>query len=446
MAKILLIEADEEVSNLITLDLKAKKHTPTVETDTLPAMKRLTNEKFDIVITPADSPTTPGLKFIEWVLKNTQSAVIVHGFPPLAKAKEAFELGVSDFINNPYQVSELYEAINNIKKNPISNLSTSTSSRVNIDSGYTKMPIEEFSPHEKSKFDVYVRLSEFKYLKVCSKNRIFPADRAASFKEKKVDFLYLKKEDFRKLVSFSIKAIRGAKNDKRTSREEQLRFVEATNDAILKVAYIQGIDKESFDIAKDFLTSAVTVLAENFDAKSLVESLNAKSEALFNHSLGVALYSILIARKLSFTSSQVFFKLGLAGLFHDIGKKELPPELFWKSRALLTPSERALVNSHAERSYKILSKISYIPSEIVQLVREHHEDMKGKGYPRGLTKSELHPLSKILITSNLFVERVIKTRETVAMPIHAAFKDMEETYDDRLDLETMTALKALFPR
>ncbi|MCB0350736.1 MAG: HD domain-containing protein [Bdellovibrionales bacterium] len=444
MAKVLIIEDEEEIGNLLSLDLRAKKHTTTIIGDSLSAVQLLEAEKFDIIITSAESRTMPGLKFIEWVKNNTKSAIIIHGFPPLADAKAAFELGVDDFINNKYQADELYSAIDNIGKKHIPPHATSFAKRENLDTQYTRILLEEVRSKEKNDFDLYIRLSEYKYLKVCNRNMALPAERAESFKKKGVHALYTSKDDFRKLVNFSIKAISGAVSNKQTPKDELIRFIESTNDTILKSTYLNGVDKESFTYAREFLTSSIGVLAENFDAKALIESLNSKSDALYNHSLGVAIYAILIARKLGFTSSQVFFKLGLAGLFHDIGKNEIPPELFWKSRPLLTAQERTLVDSHPDRTYKILSKASFVPTDVIRLAHEHHEDMKGTGRPRGLTKGELHPLSKIVITANLFVERVIKTRETVAMPIQQAFKDMETIYGDALDLETMTALKALF--
>jgi putative nucleotidyltransferase with HDIG domain len=443
MAKVLILEENEEISNVLSLDLRAKKHIATIIGDSLTAIKLLETEPFDIVITSAESSTMPGLKFIEWVKKNTKSAVIIHGFPPLADAKAAFELGVDDFINNQYQMDELYEAINNIGQRPAP---VENPTRVNIDDQFTVISIQEITVDEKNNFNIYIRLSEFKYIKICNRNMALSAERTLSLKKRGVHTLYIKKEDFRKLVNFNIKAIHATKGDKQTTKAEHLRFIEATNDTILKATYINGVDKESFQQAQAFLTSSIGVLATRFDAKALIESLNEKSDALFNHSLGVSIYSILIARKLGFTSSQVFFKLGLAGLFHDIGKKEITAELFWKSRPLLNAQERALVDSHTDHTYKILSKVSFIPTEVVTLAYEHHEDMKGTGYPRGLKKYDLHPLSKIIITANHFVERVIKTRETVAMPIQHAIRDMETTYGDKLDLETMTALKSLFAK
>lgn len=68
------------------------------------------------------------------------------------------------------------------------------------------------------------------------------------------------------------------------------------------------------------------------------------SEYTVYHSVNVALLSIVFGAELGLTKPQLR-DVGMAALFHDIGKADLPPEVAQKKGAL-TPEERALV-AHA---------------------------------------------------------------------------------------------------
>jgi PAS domain S-box-containing protein len=81
--------------------------------------------------------------------------------------------------------------------------------------------------------------------------------------------------------------------------------------------------------------------------------------------------------------------LRTASVLHDVGKVAIPDAVLLKP-GRLTPEERALVETHAEIGYQLLSGSR---SPLLQLAAEialtHHERWDGTGYPRGLTEKEI---------------------------------------------------------
>lgn len=112
---------------------------------------------------------------------------------------------------------------------------------------------------------------------------------------------------------------------------------------------------------------------------------------------------------------------------------------------MLTQVERAAIETHTMRGREILESIKGISTEVVQMSYQHHEDELGHGYPRRITKKEIHPFAKICRVANVFCEYAIKSHPHVD-PISpdAALKKMA-LYDlDSFDKQAFAALKRFF--
>jgi putative nucleotidyltransferase with HDIG domain len=131
-------------------------------------------------------------------------------------------------------------------------------------------------------------------------------------------------------------------------------------------------------------------LAESYrlleqSALEAVESLNAAVDAkdpyTAGHSQRVQELALAIGRKLGLPSEQLD-TLGIAGLFHDIGKLRVPDAILTKPGPL-TPEEFALIKRHPEDGVAIVGHLGRM-RDAVPLIRHHHERWDGGGYPLGL--------------------------------------------------------------
>lgn len=125
---------------------------------------------------------------------------------------------------------------------------------------------------------------------------------------------------------------------------------------------------------------AVLDSTENFD---LLGVLTTHSDQVYTHSLAVAMYAVLISKEIGIKSEVPLNKIGMAGLMHDIEKKEVDAELLGKPRHLLTLEERKESESHV---------------------------IRGQGYPLKKVKRDQHSLSRILQCANIFIEAVNTNR------------------------------------
>jgi response regulator RpfG family c-di-GMP phosphodiesterase len=123
--------------------------------------------------------------------------------------------------------------------------------------------------------------------------------------------------------------------------------------------------------------------------------INVYDEDLGNHSRRVAEASIKLARQHPGVPESDHPTLHAAGLLHDIGMVCVPASILTKSRIEMTANERTLFLSHPIQGESILNENEKLRS-VAALVRMHHEQYNGKGFPDALTGDQIPMLAKII--------------------------------------------------
>ena len=84
----------------------------------------------------------------------------------------------------------------------------------------------------------------------------------------------------------------------------------------------------------------------------------------------------------------------LAGHLHDAGKLLVPAYIIHKP-ARLTNVEMAAMHGHCDLAMYFLAPLGVDP-RIADVIRQHHEDYDGGGYPSGLRGEEISPWARIV--------------------------------------------------
>lgn len=111
------------------------------------------------------------------------------------------------------------------------------------------------------------------------------------------------------------------------------------------------------------------------------------------HGMRVSNLAYCVAKELG-ESERFCHDIAIAGVLHDIGK-EVVSENLEDMDAPLIVEEIHYVRLHAQASYEILKKKGYA-QEILEMVRHHHENYDGSGYPDNLA-GEAIPLGARII-------------------------------------------------
>ena len=132
---------------------------------------------------------------------------------------------------------------------------------------------------------------------------------------------------------------------------------------------------------------------------ALFGSMSRYNHDLRGHCERVCARSLPVAFRMGLAGKRLLY-LQLAALLHDVGKLGVPSHILDKP-GMLSLQETLLVQDHSLRGEQILRALS-LPEPICQTVRSHHERFDGKGYPDGLTGTEIPLEARIVQVADAY--------------------------------------------
>lgn len=166
-------------------------------------------------------------------------------------------------------------------------------------------------------------------------------------------------------------------------------------DAVQK-AYEQAQKKQPMNVVELQQTVAKIIHEVNKRKTIFLIPSSAVTEELkpFAHAVNVTLLSILTAKKLQYTQSQLR-DLGIGALLHDIGKVETDNHL-----------------EHPQTGFELIKKHREISLLSAHVAYQHHELRNGQGFPRGLAGEDILEFPQICAVADRY-ENLISSRESL---------------------------------
>lgn len=112
--KVLLLEDDVALSDLLNEHLEDKGFEVTLCTNGQEALENLVDKKFDFALLDINTPNITGIEVLKRVrteYKNNIPIIILTAYQDTKHLKESFENGVDDYIKKPFDLEELDQRI-----------------------------------------------------------------------------------------------------------------------------------------------------------------------------------------------------------------------------------------------------------------------------------------------------------------------------------------------
>ncbi|MCB0349900.1 MAG: response regulator [Bdellovibrionales bacterium] len=318
--RILIVDDDEYFLEALRAYLSEKHYTVDIALNGASAKQLLLDKNYDLVLSDVRMPKLDGLELLEFVKANFKIPfILMTGFSYLLETKSAFTLGADDFLTKPFKTSELLNSIASVLslKSPVV-----VSDKVTTNENYfCQINIEELLLMPQIRFDVFLKLSSEKFIKIGRAGDIVPRERILAYKGKGVEWLYIRCEDFTTLIKFDLSAGRAEVVPSCFTEQKRNDLITETETLIDGLIYKGAVDKVSVLEAHKFLSSSVRHLVRYDGVLSFLDLLNTHSKNVYAHGVGVSLYSLILANKTFRYSSPELFKLALVGFFINCGKK-----------------------------------------------------------------------------------------------------------------------------
>ncbi|WP_405109792.1 HD-GYP domain-containing protein [Paenibacillus sp. FSL K6-1217] len=179
--------------------------------------------------------------------------------------------------------------------------------------------------------------------------------------------------------------------------------------------YMEALSKGSFNqsVVDDILQPTLSTLDKHKDVVTLLLLLDREDNYTYNHSLQVGMLSYYLASWLGYSKTECY-EIGRAGYLIDIGNCRISPAILNKP-GKLTPAEYEEIKLHTVYGYEIIQNSMNDPyTALVAL--QHHEREDGSGYPRQLTKTDIHPYAQIAAVADIYS----------AMTTHRVYQSKQE--------------------
>jgi putative nucleotidyltransferase with HDIG domain len=134
--------------------------------------------------------------------------------------------------------------------------------------------------------------------------------------------------------------------------------------------------------------------------EALAQAVDAKDQVTHDHVRRVQDRSLELARLLGVNDDLEMQAIKAAALLHDVGKLAIPEHILNKP-GRLTPAEYDIMKRHAAIGADILSVIEF-PYPVAPIVRHHHEQWDGSGYPDGLKGDAIPIGARVLAVVDCF--------------------------------------------
>ena len=206
--------------------------------------------------------------------------------------------------------------------------------------------------------------------------------------------------------------------------DQLLLLIESAIKSVKQMDEIKRIN-EKLEDSKEQLEQAYLDMVQ-----TLRYTVEAKDSYTRGHSDRVSEYSVLIGEKLGLPAEQIK-TLRIGGLFHDIGKIGIPDSILLKE-SKLSDEEYSQIKNHPMIGVHMLGDAA-IFTDILPIVKHHHERYDGRGYPSQLVGDDIPYVARIAAVADTFDAMTSKRSYRDSLPIDVVRAEIERCSGTQFD-------------
>jgi len=285
---------------------------------------------------------------------------------------------------------------------------------------FKKIRIYNFWKFNTALCDIFLRLSDAKYVKIIKSGDRYTRKDIEKYVHKKQKFLYIRSDDFSSFsVTLGKTPFLSFNQDENNINENSITTTHAMiHELVLNV----GISPQAIKLAEKIVDSIMELTQKNTELFNLLLQSREKKDYIYDHSYLLSCICGHFAWYMNWTTSEVVKKLAVASLFHDL--KISDPDLAMINDLndpqikKLTSDQLKEIKNHPFSMVELIKNNPNIETEVDTIILQHHEKPDGTGFPRKLSGKQIHPLACTFIIVHHFVDKIYECNFDSSQLVH----------------------------
>lgn len=266
--------------------------------------------------------------------------------------------------------------------------------------------------------DIYLKLSNQKFIKIINKNDIFESILIQKLIMKGVTHFYINRSELSAYGTSILNTFYGLLKSKKHKGDEHSKS-QMTNKAIdiLKNNLVKcGFNPAILRVADEVASMQVEMIKGTPELNKYLEKYQNFRKINTEHTRLVSYIVVAILQELTWDSDSTLQRMCTAALLHDLSLTDEFLEKLNADETLsnLTDEEKSFYYRHPEESAHIAKHFESIAAGVELYVMEHHELPDGKGFPNKMNYGNIHPLSATLHLADLTADLLWKHNFNIA--------------------------------
>ncbi len=278
---------------------------------------------------------------------------------------------------------------------------------------YKKIRTSYFLRFNKTLCDVYVQLSENKYVKILKKGDIYTRADIKKWSEKKMKYLYIENGDFEEFKDEYARTpflVMDKDLTPESSEEASLAAIELVHEIVKEI----GVTEEVVNLVDYTVFQVESNLKKGSPLEDLLSKMHDRKDYLNDHSYMVAYMSAQISEKMTWDTEEIRKKLATAAILHDITLDN--PELAMAVDLGLPELQKfpaESIQSYKKHPMEVAQLVKEsdsedIPPNVDEILLYHHENPEGSGFPKGLNADRISALCAVFNVAHAFVNEMYR--------------------------------------
>ncbi|MDD4975173.1 MAG: response regulator, partial [Bacteriovorax sp.] len=272
--------------------------------------------------------------------------------------------------------------------------------------------IHVLSLMEKMPADIYIRVSDNKFIKCINRSENFgPADKD-KYVQKAISELYIKKCEQNASINETIlDTVRKIMDRRNLPLKDRMSI---THSQLVGLIKFTGITPELVETSKKNIQQSVNFMMKSPMVSDFWIEMNLQGEYPSRLYTLHSMLAFLVVKKLLWHSEATIYKLTLSSFLQDISLDSIALmeicdyQEFLAKESRFNRADVKKYNEHPFRASEIAVAFKEIPPDIDRILLEQHEMPDGNGFPRKLNANQLGPLSCVFILTGILARHVLK--------------------------------------